>query len=137
MSVKLSKKSNALNIGLVRPLSVGGASYLVGMLVDNQTQANLFGYNLSMPQLYALLGFLSSLGTGPITDLAMSHLNARYQNLSKEMVSAGVHVGSNVGVIYALSGELKADSALVALGGHVLGEYIDQIVSPLFGAQKV
>ncbi len=137
MSVKLSKKSNVLNITLIKPIVIAAATYGVAYLIDKDTKAHLFGMNLSMPQLYAGLAVGSSLVTGPITDIAMSHLNARYQNLSKEMVGAGVHAGLNLGVIYALSHQVKWDAALIALGGHIGGEYLDQIVSPFFGAQKV
>ena len=69
----------------------------------------------------------------------MYRLNAKYQNLSREIVSAGVHVGSNVAAIMLFDNEqaFRKEAILVALGGHIGGSYIDDIIAPLFGSKKV
>ena len=69
----------------------------------------------------------------------MYRLNAKYQNLSREMVSSGVHVGSNVAAIMLLDNEhaFRREAIYVALLSHIGGTYIDDVIAPLFGSKKI
>ena len=69
----------------------------------------------------------------------MLKLNAKYQNLSREVVSTSVHTGANVAAIMLLDNDhaFRKEAVLVAIGGHVGGTYIDNIIAPLFGSKKI
>ena len=142
MRIKLSKKNNIANMLVTKPISIGLASYLAAMVVEGDVASQnveFLGFSIPLAVFYGLLGAGSSLVTNPITDTVMYRLNAKYQNLSREIVSAGVHVGSNVAAIMLLDNEhaFRKEAVLVALGGHIGGSYIDDIIAPLFGSKKV
>ena len=127
---------------VTKPLSAFAASCVSALVVEGEVakqDVEIFGFKVPLFLFYGGLGAMSSLVTNPITDTVMLKLNAKYQNLSREVVSTSVHTGANVAAIMLLDNEhaFRKKALLVALGRHVGGTYLDSIIAPFFGSNKI
>ena len=140
-NVKLTKKSNIINATFVKPICVGIGSGLVAMAVDKQADVvvDFFGYKMKLKYFYVLLGVTSSLLANSVTETVMSKLNSRIQNLSKETVSVATHAGLNVGIMALLDVNhgIRPEAGIIGVGGSILGDYADSLVSPMLGSYRV
>ncbi len=139
--VTLSKKSNIANMIVTKPICIGVASWAAAHMIEGQVASqpvDLFGVQMSLGVFYGLLGAGSSLLTNPITDIAMKNLSSKYANLSRELVSNGVHVVAGTGALMLLDKQhnFRKEAIAVNVLGGVIGTYVDNLIAPMFGVAK-
>ena len=142
MSVKLSRKSNIVNITLLRPSLCAISSALIAKVIEGSSadaEVTLFGVKLKFWMIYALLGFISALLSGSISDTVMNRLNARIQNLSKEVVNTGVHGALNVSILAVLdeSHNIRPNALIIGILSSIVADYADTLVAPMMGSYRV
>ena len=69
----------------------------------------------------------------------MNKMNSRIQNMSKETVSIATHAGLNVGIMALLDVNhgVRPEAAIIGVGGIILGDYADGLISPMLGSYRV
>ena len=139
-NVKLTIKNNIINAIFVKPICVGISSGLVAMAVDKQAYVvvEFFGYKMKLKYFYVLLGVTSSLLSNSVTETVMNKMNSRIQNMSKETVSIATHAGLNVSIMALLDVNhgIRPEAAVIGIGGSILGDYADGLISPMLGSYR-